>query len=172
MASEFDRAEAALSRYAAGESADGEWPSVAQRVRQARERCGLTFESIAEQLGIHPSEYWDLEIHDDEAFTCMSVDELAQISSILGISVDEMLFDERDAPPGVQTPFEVVAARLVDVARQQGLTIAELGDRVGWELADAIANPASLGALNVAGLRDVCEAVGVEWRTALPRRSP
>jgi transcriptional regulator with XRE-family HTH domain len=169
LASEFDRANAALARYEAGENHQDDWPPVSSRLRQARERVKLSQESIAARLGILPSEYWDIESYNDEAFTCFSVDQLSQLSAIIGVSVDELLFGSPEPEPPVRTSFTVLAGRLVDLAEAKGLTVEQLSDQLGWDLAEVVTSPESLGTFNIAGLRSVCDAIGIDWRTALPR---
>ena len=73
---------------------------MARRIREARERLGLSQTLVAERLGMPVSEYWDMEMHDDEAFTSFAVGHLGQLAGLLHLSVQEMLFGSsaRDAP--------------------------------------------------------------------------
>lgn len=144
------------------------WPPVASRVREARERLGMTPSDMAARLDIKDSEYWDIEFHDDEAFTSFSVEQLARLTDILGVSLRALFFGADSNPSGERTSFALITQRLQALAAKEGLSIDELSERVGWELEEILATPESLGELNVAGLRDVCMAVGVDWTTALP----
>ena len=144
------------------------WPPVARRVREARERLGMTESDVAARLDIQDSEYWDVEFHDDEAFTSFSVEQLGRLADILGVSLRALFFGADSSPSGERTTFALITQRLRALATKEGLTIDELSERVGWELEEILAAPESLGELNVAGLRDVCMAVGVDWTTALP----
>jgi hypothetical protein len=55
------------------------------------------------------------------------------------------------------------------VAVSEGLTIDELGDRVGWDLTPIMADPEAVDQLNLSGLSDVCTAIGLDWVSALQR---
>jgi transcriptional regulator with XRE-family HTH domain len=171
MADERALAEAALALRQNGGSPGYEaWPKVAERVRDARERLGLSEAEVAERLGISDSEYQDIEFHDDEAFTVFSLNRLARLANVLGLRLEAMLFGPEAPPIAAPTGFATIANRLQQLAAKEGLTLDELGDRVGWELAGMLLNPESMGdALPVFGLYDLCSAVGVDWASALPR---
>ena len=75
MTDDRERAEQALNSLSDEQPAV--WPAVAERFRVARQRAGLTEAQVAEGAGLRSaSEYWDLELRDDEAFTAVSVAEL------------------------------------------------------------------------------------------------
>ena len=128
----------------------------------------MTQAILAARLGITPSEYWDVELHDDEVFTGMSVAELGQIAEILGMSLHVILFGPTAEMPTIRTPFSEITGRLAALVAKEGLTVEQLGERIGWDLAQLLENPESLGDFNIVGLRDVCRAVGVDWVTTLP----
>ena len=170
MSDERELAESALAQRDAQVDSDKvQWPPVARRAREARERLGLSEADVAARLGIRPSEYWDIERYDSEAFDVFDVELLTRLSSVLGMSLDALLFGSNDAHPISRTPYRVVVERLLAAAAREGLTIEQLSDRVGWDLTAASADHAALGQLPVSGLRDVCRAAGVDWVTVLPR---
>ena len=146
-----------------------QWPPVARRIKEARERVGLSESEIAARLGMTASEYWDIELHDDEAFNVFAIAELAQLADILGVPLDALLFGKNLESPPSRTPYAVIAERLVGVMASECLTVDNLSDRVGWDLAGVLRDPQALDQFNVVGLRDVCRAVGVDWVSALPR---
>lgn len=135
----------------------------------ARQRTGLSEAELAARLGMKPSEYWDIEFHDDEAFSVFSVSELDHLSVILGVSLHELLFGAAVDQVTNRISYEAIVERLTARMAREELTVEELSDRVGWELAPALSDPTALGQFNVAGLRDVCQAVGEDWVSALPR---
>ena len=170
MATIDDRAlaEAALARLRAEQDVEPDaWPPVARRFQQARERLGLSLEDVANRLGIATSEYWDIEFHDDEAFSCFSVAELRQIATMLATPLETLLFGSDFERPTTRISPAEIAERLRALAASEGLTIEALGDRVGWELEPVMADPESLWEFNLLGLSDVCHAIGVDWVAAL-----
>jgi transcriptional regulator with XRE-family HTH domain len=172
MTDERALAEAALAfQHKGGSPGYDAWPNVAKRVRDARERLGFSEAEVAERLGISDSEYQDIEFHDDEAFMVFPLDRLARLASLLELRLEAMLFGP-DAPAiAAPTDFATIANRLQQRAATERLTLDELGDRIGWELAGMISNPESMGdELPVSGLYDLCSAVGIDWVSALPRR--
>ena len=164
------RAEAALAALRADRDVEpDEWPQVAQRVREARERLGLSEADVAARLGMQPSEYWDIEFHNDEAFECFSVEQLRQLATILDAPLEALLFGTQFERPPTWTSSATIAERLQAVAASEGLTIDDLGDRVGWDLGPLMANPEALDEFNLVGLSDVCLAIGVDWVSALQK---
>ena len=171
MIDERSQAEVALARLdARATQAESEWPPIARRIREARERLGLTEAEIADKLGLPASEYWDVEMHDDEAFTNFAVGHLGQLAVLLGLTVQEMLFGSiaREHPAPVS--FAQIAELLAALASAEGITMDALSERIGWELRPVLRNPLALGDFTVVGLRDVCGAIGVDWVSALPEK--
>ncbi len=163
MSDEREQAEAMLEQ-------EGEdWPPVAARVRQARERLGLSVDQVMERLGMSGTEYQDVETHDDEVFTSLSVKEIAALAGMFKMSVSEMLFGSQTAGQATPVPYAEIARRLEELARSESITMDELGDRVGWELDPIVRNPEALGDLNIPGLRDICKALGLDWLPILER---
>ena len=166
---ERDLADTALASLNSDHPSDARWPPVAQRVRAARERLGISQSELAARLGLRPSEYWDIEFHDDEAFTAFTLSDLEALSNILHVPLHELLFGAKTDPRQPRVSYEDVAARLWALVSREKLTIDELSERAGWELAPLLDDPTALGQFNVSGLRDVCELAGVDWFLVLPR---
>lgn len=163
MIDEYERAEQALAALCSDETAVS-WPTVAERIRTARVRAGLTEAEVAERAGLpSASEYWDLERHDEEAFMSVSIAELHSIAAVLGTTGSRLLFGEDAAPPFAGPDCETIAHLLADRISSEKITAEELGDRLGWDLHDVLGDPEALTRLNIVGLRDVCKGVGVAW---------
>jgi transcriptional regulator with XRE-family HTH domain len=144
-----------------------QWPPAARRIREARERLGLSESEVAAKLGLTPSEYQDVEFHDDEVFMTFSVKHLRALGEELGLPLPEMLFGPGAEPAGSSVSFSEIARRLAALAASRQVSLDELSDSVGWEVAPIVRDPAALAELNLDGLRDVCGAVGVDWVSAL-----
>src|SRR5690348_7071797 len=89
------------------------------------------------------------------------------VGTMVGISLHD-LFDAQVSSTPVT--FEELSSRVARFVERSGLSVDDAGERVGWELRDVLANPSAFWDFNVDGLRDVCNAIGVNWADALPRR--
>ena len=118
---ERDLVEAALAQLTAGDgSQPAPWPPVARRIKEARERAGLSESEIAARLGMTASEYWDIELHDDEAFNTFAIADLAQLAEILGMPLDTMLFGTNPDRSLMCTTYAVIVDRLLGSWRARG----------------------------------------------------
>jgi hypothetical protein len=167
FADERELIDRALAHGDSADEGDAEFPPVARRFAAARQARRLTIEEVAVQWGHPPSKYWDLEFHDDEAFSVVSVGELVILGEILRVPVMQLLFGE-DPPPEVpRVTFSEVARRLHSVMRERAISADELGELAGWDLAEYLENPDKLADLPVFGLRRICEVAGVDWAAVL-----
>jgi transcriptional regulator with XRE-family HTH domain len=160
-----DLAERALAALVSGaEVRDISWPAAAERIKAARQRAGLTEAQVAERAGLtSASEYRDLELSDDEAFTCISVGDLHALAHALGTTGSRLLFGDEFPPPREGHDFATIAHRLADRLTAESVTGEALGDTVGWDLHKVLDDAAALAAFNLVGVRDICKAVGVDW---------
>jgi transcriptional regulator with XRE-family HTH domain len=162
------QAEGAFAALSAPRSvSEPQWPPAARRIREARERIGLSESLVAGKLGMTLTEYRDVEFHDDEVFLTFSIKHLRALGEVLGLPLPQMLLG-RDAEP-VQPPTssEEIARRISALAASRQVSLEELSDSVGWELEPIIRDPDSLAELNLDGLHDICDAIGVDWVSAL-----
>jgi transcriptional regulator with XRE-family HTH domain len=156
-------AEQALASYELDDAADIVFPAAAQRIRRAREDLTLTQDDVASRWGEQVSMYWDLELFDDEAFTVISVRQLQRLASVLETTVNALLFGEDPAATLPIARYRDVIARLEVRMAEDGISIDQLGDRIGWELGPLLADPGALGDLPVSGLWSICRAAEVDW---------
>src|SRR5687767_1609362 len=98
FAAERALAERAMACYESNQN-DDPFPAAAQRIHQAREALSLTHDEVAARWGEQPSVYWDLELFDEEVFTVISLRELQRLASVLGTSVNLLLFGEEPPRP-------------------------------------------------------------------------
>jgi transcriptional regulator with XRE-family HTH domain len=172
FAAERAMAEQGLSNYERDETAEPVFPPAAQRIRRAREALGLTQDDVASRWGDQTSMYWDLELFDAEAFTVISVRQLQRLASVLGASVNALLFGEEPAGSESGVTYADVVARLHARMTDDAVGVEELGNSVGWDLQALFADPGTLGDMPVDGLRSVCRAATVDWVTVLSTRQP
>lgn len=143
-------------------------PPVAARIRQARLQAGLSENEIARRLGITIHSYCDLESYDYEAFTNLSLKELAELGGILGVQPRVLLLG-RDGEGGKQTvTFEDVTAHIAKKVSESGFTENQLGDLIGWDITRLLGDPLSLSDYTVEALYGICKVVDCDWVAALP----
>ena len=136
------------------------------RIRRARESAGLSPTEICEKIGVSEFTYRDWEWGDGDISNSASLTELARLASALRIRTSE-IFDDN---PAIHQQFSTI--ELVDKVnahlKANGLDIAALEDRVGFDLSSAIQSPSEVLKWNLDCLRFVCSEIGVDWRQALP----
>jgi hypothetical protein len=64
------------------------------------------------------------------------------------------------------------ARRIVEARLQTGLTgsysVEEFGQQIEWDISAVLADPAALWEMNVEGLYNICQTLGLDWVAALP----
>jgi hypothetical protein len=167
FADEREMAERALA--AADVEAGGEpvFPPVARRFLQAREALGLTPSEVAAQWGEQPSMYWDLELFDSEAFDVVSVQDLVTLAAVLRVSVMNLLFGEEPSPRMPPTAYSEIARRVRAEMTARSMSVEQMSEEVGWELAEYLRDPDKLSDLPIFALRWICKAADADWATTL-----
>jgi hypothetical protein len=153
-------------------SSNQDRPPVADRIRLARTALGIEPGVAAARLGVNFESYADLEWFDDEVFTTLSLTEVLSLAEMLHLSAVELLTTDdhgaRTAAVSMSSLMKTVRARI----KEEGTTVESFGDRIGWDIASAVADPSSAWQdWNVDCLIDVCTAVGVEWPAILSSAS-
>jgi hypothetical protein len=115
--------------------------------------------------------YWDLEHHDDEAFTAASLKDLSALGGILGIEVRQLLLGPEAAKVSGTVVCRDISARLAERIARDGTTAEQLGDGIGWDVKPLLRDPRTLWGYNVQALYDLSKALGLDWVAALPTLS-
>jgi len=167
FAADRELAERTLAGYDADDGREPVFPPVARRFLEAREAQELSREDVAVRWGQPVSMYWDLEFHDDEAFTVIAVRDLVILAGILRTPLMRLLFGEEPAPPLPALPYSEVARRLHSRIADEGMSADELSELAGWEVAGYLDAADKLADLPICGFRSVCRVAGVDWVAAL-----
>ena len=167
FADERALAERALELAEMDNGGEPVFPPVAQRFLHARETLRLTQSEVAAQWGEPPSMYWDLELHNSEAFHVSSVQDLVTLAAILRVSVMHLLFGGEPLQPLPVTSYPEVVRQLRAKMKESSMSVVQLSEAAGWELAEFLDAPEKLATLPIFGLRWVCKAAGVDWATTL-----
>jgi hypothetical protein len=142
---------------------ESEHAGYAEAVRVAREAAGRDPRELAAVLGVSYESYRDIEWFDDEITTSLSFGNVVSLAELLDLDLRRMF----GADDTVMTFVDLAAAvgsRLADMPLDQ------LEDDVGWDLADALADPAAFTQFSLDGLADVAGPLGLDWRQLLPQR--
>jgi hypothetical protein len=133
----------------------------ADTVRAAREAAGKDPGELAAALGISYESYRDIEWYDDEITSVVSFRDAVILAELIELDLRRMF----GADDTVVTFDDLAAALRV---RLDETPLEQLEDELGWELADALADPAAFADFSLDGLADVAAPVGLDWRHLLP----
>jgi transcriptional regulator with XRE-family HTH domain len=106
--------------------------SIAKIIRDRRLELGLSDVEVAEKLGLTPSGLGDLELHDDELETAISLGTVRCLCSLLGLSLRQVLkmpVGDATLLSEEQWPGEVMRLR----REQGGHSQLDLAERVGFD---------------------------------------
>jgi transcriptional regulator with XRE-family HTH domain len=137
----------------------------ASAFREARERVGISARELAAEVGMTEASYFDLEAYDEEAYMCLTLAQLRALADRLGTSPARLL-DQNEG----KTPLNAVAlagALRVAVGESDD-RIAAFESQVGWELSAFLNKPETLLTWTPVALRDLCDALRLDWVSALP----
>ena len=65
------------------------------------------------------------------------------------------------------SPYSEIARRLQGEMSDRAMSVEQMSEEVGWELAEYLSDPDRLSELPIYGLRWVCKAANVDWATTL-----
>jgi len=133
----------------------------AEAVRAAREASAKDPGEIAAALHVSYESYRDIESYDDEITSVISFRDAVTLAEILDLDLRRMF----EADGEVATFAELAAALRV---RLEQTPLEQLENELGWELADALADPSAFGEFSLDGLADVAAPLGLDWRRLLP----
>jgi transcriptional regulator with XRE-family HTH domain len=133
----------------------------AEAIRAARETAGKDPGELAAALGMSYESYRDIESYDDEITSVVSFRDAVTLAGLLELDLRRMF----GADDTVLTFEELAAALRVRLGET---TLEQLENELGWELADALADPAAFAEFSLDGLADVAAPFGLDWRHLLP----
>ena len=134
----------------------------AEAVRAERGAAGRDSRDLAAALHISYESYRDIEWYDDEITSSLSFGNVVTPTELLHLDLRRMF----GADDTVMTFADLAAAvrtRLADTRLDQ------LENEIGWELADALDDPAAFAEFSLDGLADVAAPFGLDWRQLLPQ---
>lgn len=144
------------------------WPPVSRRIAGARLGKGLTEAEAAARLDMTFAAYWDLEKFDDEAFCVVSLAELRALGEMLDVEPRVILLGAGTTAMAPPVSYADIASRLAERVARNGCSAEELGQQIGWDIAEVLADPEALWDFSVEGLYDICQTLELDWVAALP----
>jgi transcriptional regulator with XRE-family HTH domain len=142
-------------------------PNYAERIREARERIGLSLDQLAARMGQSPSSQWDLEADPNEVLMCISLGWLAGLCEVLQLRPRDLLSDG-PVPAGATLALPELMARIRAYIGSHEMGLEAFEELAGWEVGMALDDPEHARDWNPDGLWDICQLIGVEWLLALP----
>jgi transcriptional regulator with XRE-family HTH domain len=139
----------------------------AAQIRTCRVRAGKSPGEVAERLGLNAAWYGDLEQHDDELASTLTLFQAMELASILEVSLRALLSE--GAPSGESVSLLDLPARINAYVAREGISIAQFEEQVGWELREFMTSPVKAAAeLPIIFLQAISAPLGVDWLSLVP----
>lgn len=140
---------------------------IPDRLAAMRIKAGLDPEGIADLLGITPEWYLDLEREAGELESSLEISRIRDLAALLNATMGELVL-------GNPISGSVQILDFLELARRIRLELgptqdpAPLEEKTGWDLGSFLKNPETGGwDFSLSFYRDVCGALGLEWRGVL-----
>jgi transcriptional regulator with XRE-family HTH domain len=143
----------------------------AARLRALRIRAGLSRGDVARQLAINDAWYADLEAHDGELASTLSLFKVLELATLLRVPLHEVMGESPVAGKRFALPDlpQLVRAH----ARQQRISIEELQARVGPELRAVLDHPIQAASdLPLGFFQALAKELGINWLALAPQEEP
>jgi transcriptional regulator with XRE-family HTH domain len=143
--------------------------TTAARVRALRIRAGKSQTEMAERLGLNVAWYADLERKDDQLAQTLTLFKAMELASLLGVTVHELL----DQPAVAQRiAILELPDRILDYARDAGISIEKLEENLGSDLSDFLASPLqSASELPILFFQKLATVLRLNWLALIPDES-
>jgi hypothetical protein len=139
----------------------------AAQIRNHRVRAGKSPGQVARQLGLNDAWYGDLERHDDELVSTLSVFQAMELASALNVRLRELLGEQ--AAPGEGIPLIDLPARIKAHVAGKGMSIEQFEEEIGWGLQEFLQSPAKVAAESpIVFLQAVAKPLGIDWLSLVP----
>jgi transcriptional regulator with XRE-family HTH domain len=143
-------------------------PQCGDQLRDLRERAGLTIADVALVIGLNHDWVSDLEWHDSELYSNVSLAAIQRLARLLRTTVEHLLMLEDLPRVGDPVRFGEIVSRLRGHLRQSGKSAASFGDEVGWDIEGVLRDDEERWNWSPDGLRDIATGVAADWIGALP----
>lgn len=100
---------------------------LANRIKARRLELGLSDKDVSDQVGIGQYSYGDIEFHDDEFITQISLGEAKRVCAVLGLDLNKLLAIEKSSS-GSELRNELLHHRRIEL----GVSVQDLSDKIGF----------------------------------------
>ncbi len=139
----------------------------AGRIRSYRIRSGKTRGELADQLGLNPAWYDDLEREDDMLASTLTLFQAIALASLLGVRLRNLCSAKATADDHVA--LTDLPQRIRAHVESEGIAMSQFAEQLGWELDEFLRSPLAAAAeLPLAFLQDVANRLGIDWLSLVP----
>jgi transcriptional regulator with XRE-family HTH domain len=141
--------------------------AAAERLKTLRIKAGQDAEGLADQIGITPDWYEDLEREAGELEAGLDLTQLRKLAILLNVGLGYLLTGET-LPDATPTLSFLEMARRIRLHLEHSLNVQALEEKIGWDLGAFLKNPDAEGWDQRTGFfRAVCAELDLDWRGVL-----
>jgi len=136
-------------------------------IRNYRVRAGKSRQEAAEHLGLNEAWYHDLEQHDDELTSTLTLFQAIELASFLGVRLRDLLADGRS--PAELIDLAQLPSRITEHLARTGMSVEQFEEEVGWELHEFMQSPLRVAAESpMMFLQALAGCLGLDWLSIVP----
>jgi transcriptional regulator with XRE-family HTH domain len=139
----------------------------AAHLRQLRVRAGKSARDVARHLGINDAWYDDLERHDDELTSTLTLFQAIELASVLGVRLHELLDEE--APSNASIALTDLPPLIDAHLARNAISLEQFEETLGWELGDFLRSPLRMAAESpLMFIQALALHLGLDWLSLVP----
>ena len=143
----------------------------ARQIRDCRVRAGKSAKQVAADLGLNDAWYRDLEQHNDELTTTLTLFQAMHLATLLNVRLRDLLTNEAQTEQNI--PLLDLGALIAEHIAREEMSLEAFEEQVGWELKDFLQSPMKAAAEQpIKFLQALSEHLGIDWLSLIPPVSP
>jgi len=136
-----------------------------RRIKEARERAGLSIDEVAVRSGINWNSIYDLETYEGDLCAGYSPNEVQQLCQAIGIRPIDVFAEDVSAPA---VSADELMRRIRDECQARRITMEQFEDIVGWSFGGCMDKPqVLLEEISIDGLQWLCRELSIDWRRVI-----
>jgi hypothetical protein len=140
---------------------------IAARIRYHRVRAGKSPAEVATQIGLNDAWYHDLEHHDGELASTLTLFQAIELAHALDTQLHSLLGEMTAADERIA--LTELPQRVRAHLASTGLTVDQFEEQVGWDLRDFLEAPIKVAAESpILFLQALAAPLGVNWLCLVP----